>query len=91
MEKQKSPESSQSIFSYCSKIYQQDSEKGHRMFIALLRVYLQPAGGASPLIEPALELLARHGWQIDASEVRAIFWKKMMERLDSPKRSPTSQ
>ncbi|KAJ2960262.1 hypothetical protein NQZ79_g4423 [Umbelopsis isabellina] len=54
---------------YCSRIYQQDSEKGHRMFLALLRVYLQPAGGASPLIEPALELLARHGWQIDASEV----------------------
>lgn len=45
------------------------------MFLALLRVYLQPAGGASPLIEPALELLARHGWQIDASEVRAsIGW-----------------
>lgn len=39
------------------------------MFLALLRVYLQPASGGSPLIEPALELLARHGSQINASEV----------------------
>ncbi|CAO3689464.1 unnamed protein product [Umbelopsis ramanniana] len=55
---------------YCSKIYYEDPEQGHRMFLALLRVYLQPSSGGSPLIEPALELLARHGSQINVSEVR---------------------
>ncbi|KAI9289950.1 vacuolar sorting protein 39 domain 2-domain-containing protein [Umbelopsis sp. AD052] len=54
---------------YCSKIYYEDPEQGHRMFLALLRVYLQPSSGGSPLIEPALELLARHGSQINVSEV----------------------
>lgn len=61
-----------SQFSYCSSIYHEDPDKGHRMFLALLRVYLQPTGGGAPLVEPALELLARHGSQINASEVLSM-------------------
>ncbi|CAO3612687.1 unnamed protein product [Cunninghamella echinulata] len=62
---------------YCTKIYREDPEKGGKMYLTLLRVYLQPSTGngkpkRKPLLEPALDLLAHHGSHVDASEVLSI-------------------
>ncbi|KAI9499126.1 vacuolar sorting protein 39 domain 2-domain-containing protein [Zychaea mexicana] len=57
---------------YCTKVYQEDPDKGEKMYLTLLRVYLQPRHHEKPLLEPALDLLAHHGSHINASEVLAI-------------------
>ncbi|KAF1804913.1 CNH domain-containing protein [Mucor lusitanicus] len=58
---------------YCTKVYQEDPAKGEKMYLTLLKVYLQPTSNQQkPLIEPALDLLAHHGSHIDASQVLAI-------------------
>ncbi|KAI8331468.1 CNH domain-containing protein [Blakeslea trispora] len=57
---------------YCTKVYQEDSFKGEKMYLTLLKVYLQPSNNQKPLTEPALDLLAHHGSHIDASQVLAI-------------------
>ncbi|KAI8993253.1 CNH domain-containing protein [Pilobolus umbonatus] len=57
---------------YCTKIFQEDSAKGEKMYLTLLKVYLQPSNNEKPLINPALDLLAHHGSHINASEVLAI-------------------
>ncbi|KAL7310879.1 Vacuolar morphogenesis protein 6 [Mucor circinelloides] len=58
---------------YCTKVYQEDPVKGEKMYLTLLKVYLQPPSNQQkPLIEPALDLLAHHGSHIDASQVLAI-------------------
>ncbi|KAI8061931.1 vacuolar sorting protein 39 domain 2-domain-containing protein [Thamnidium elegans] len=57
---------------YCTKVYQEDPVKGEKMYLTLLKVYLQPSNNQKPLIEPALDLLAHHGSHINASEVLAI-------------------
>ncbi|ORX60430.1 hypothetical protein DM01DRAFT_320588 [Hesseltinella vesiculosa] len=63
---------------YCSKIYKADPTMGSEMYLTLLRVYLQPNhsnrdnGQRSPLLEPALKLLAHHGSHINAAHVLAI-------------------
>ncbi|CDS07231.1 hypothetical protein LRAMOSA01180 [Lichtheimia ramosa] len=57
---------------YCTKVYREDPVKGERMYLTLLRVYLQPKHHEQPLLQPALDLLAHHGSHINASEVLAI-------------------
>ncbi|OBZ90217.1 Vam6/Vps39-like protein [Choanephora cucurbitarum] len=57
---------------YCTKVYQEDPTKGEKMYLTLLKVYLQPSNNQKPLTEPALDLLAHHGSHIDASQVLAI-------------------
>ncbi|KAI7848688.1 CNH domain-containing protein [Circinella umbellata] len=57
---------------YCTKVYRQDPIKGEKMYLTLLKVYLQPRHHEKPLLEPALDLLAHHGSHINASEVLAI-------------------
>jgi hypothetical protein len=64
---------------YCTKIYNNNSEKGQEMYLTLLRVYLQPSNDKDatptkrkPLLEPALDLLAHHGSRINASHVLSI-------------------
>ncbi|KAI8366276.1 CNH domain-containing protein [Choanephora cucurbitarum] len=57
---------------YCTKVYQEDPVKGEKMYLTLLKVYLQPSNNQKPLTEPALDLLAHHGSHIDASQVLAI-------------------
>ncbi|KAI7894427.1 CNH domain-containing protein [Mucor mucedo] len=57
---------------YCTKVYQEDPVKGEKMYLTLLKVYLQPSNNQKPLTEPALDLLAHHGSHINASEVLAI-------------------
>ncbi|KAI8342574.1 vacuolar sorting protein 39 domain 2-domain-containing protein [Chlamydoabsidia padenii] len=60
---------------YCTKIYRDDPKKGAKIYLTLLRVYLQPPvtlPKRQPLLEPALDLLAHHGSHVDASEVLAI-------------------
>ncbi|KAI7874387.1 hypothetical protein K492DRAFT_137936 [Lichtheimia hyalospora FSU 10163] len=57
---------------YCTKIYREDPIKGERMYLTLLRVYLQPKHHEQPLLQPALDLLAHHGSHINASEVLTI-------------------
>ncbi|CAO3623144.1 unnamed protein product [Cunninghamella blakesleeana] len=62
---------------YCTKIYREDPEKGSKMYLTLLRVYLQPSEAKDkpkrkPLLEPALDLLAHHGSHVDAFEVLSI-------------------
>ncbi|KAI9247454.1 vacuolar sorting protein 39 domain 2-domain-containing protein [Phascolomyces articulosus] len=57
---------------YCTKVYREDPVKGEKMYLTLLRVYLQPRHHEKPLLEPALDLLAHHGSHINASEVLAI-------------------
>ncbi|KAF7725188.1 Vacuolar morphoproteinsis protein 6 [Apophysomyces ossiformis] len=60
---------------YCTKVYQEDPEKGERMYLTLLRVYLQPSNNQKPPLEPALDLLAHHGSHINASEVLSMLPK----------------
>ncbi|KAG0169936.1 Vacuolar morphogenesis protein 6 [Apophysomyces sp. BC1034] len=60
---------------YCTKVYQEDPEKGERMYLTLLRVYLQPSNNQKPPLEPALDLLAHHGSHINASEVLSLLPK----------------
>lgn len=62
----------QLFYRYCTKVYQEDPVKGEKMYLTLLKVYLQPSNNQKPLIEPALDLLAHHGSHINASEVLAI-------------------
>ncbi|KAI9010949.1 CNH domain-containing protein [Phycomyces nitens] len=57
---------------YCTKIYRDDPEKGEKMYLTLLRVYLQPSNNQKPLLEPALDLLAHHGSHINASQVLSL-------------------
>ncbi|KAI8148423.1 vacuolar sorting protein 39 domain 2-domain-containing protein [Fennellomyces sp. T-0311] len=57
---------------YCTKVYREDPVKGEKMYLTLLRVYLQPRHHEKPLLAPALDLLAHHGSHINASEVLAI-------------------
>ncbi|ORY95714.1 CNH domain-domain-containing protein [Syncephalastrum racemosum] len=57
---------------YCTKLYNEDPVKGEKIYLTLLRVYLQPSNNDKPLLEPALDLLAHHGSHIDASQVLAI-------------------
>ena len=57
---------------YCTKLYNEDPVKGEKIYLTLLRVYLQPSNHDKPLLEPALDLLAHHGSHIDASQVLSI-------------------
>ncbi|KAI8096965.1 vacuolar sorting protein 39 domain 2-domain-containing protein [Halteromyces radiatus] len=70
---------------YCTKIYRENAEKGSKMYLTLLRVYLQPSSSSfgtkgknnkstkrQPLLAPALELLAHHGSHVNAAEVLSI-------------------
>ncbi|KAI8067712.1 vacuolar sorting protein 39 domain 2-domain-containing protein [Gilbertella persicaria] len=57
---------------YCTKVFQEDPVRGEKMYLTLLKVYLQPSNNQKPLTEPALDLLAHHGSHIDASQVLAI-------------------
>ncbi|KAI8394304.1 vacuolar sorting protein 39 domain 2-domain-containing protein [Radiomyces spectabilis] len=57
---------------YCTNIYRQNPEQGEKMYLTLLRVYLQPSNHQQPLLEPALDLLSHHGSHINASEVLSI-------------------
>ncbi|KAI7867673.1 CNH domain-containing protein [Spinellus fusiger] len=57
---------------YCTNIYREDADKGEKMYLTLLRVYLQPSHQQQPLLEPALDLLAHHGSHINASQVLSL-------------------
>ncbi|OZJ05891.1 hypothetical protein BZG36_00891 [Bifiguratus adelaidae] len=54
---------------YCNRLYQEDPDEGRRNYLTLLRVYLRGMPDGQSLIQPALELLGRHGSQIDAAAV----------------------
>ncbi|KZT19797.1 hypothetical protein NEOLEDRAFT_1245628 [Neolentinus lepideus HHB14362 ss-1] len=53
---------------YCKRIYQADSPTSG-MFLTLLRIYLRPTVQmASNLLQPALDLITRHGPRLDSAE-----------------------
>jgi len=51
---------------YCLKHYNPESEDARDVYLSLLKVYLHPAEGEQPLIEPALAILNKHYTKIDA-------------------------
>ncbi|KAJ7880982.1 hypothetical protein B0H14DRAFT_3763074 [Mycena olivaceomarginata] len=51
---------------YCTRVYRAGTETSH-VYLTLLRIYLRPTvKTASDLLQPALELIARHSPQLDA-------------------------
>jgi tetratricopeptide (TPR) repeat protein len=63
---------------YCNKVFNSNPD----IYLTLLKVYLQPTGSESPLLEPALELLSRHGSHINASEaLRMLPASTKMDKL----------
>ncbi|KAG0263458.1 Vam6/Vps39-like protein [Mortierella polycephala] len=56
---------------YCIKNYD-GSDPSKNVYLLLLRVYLKPQNKESPMLEPALDILTRHGSHIDPSAVLAL-------------------
>ena len=53
---------------YCKRVYQPGTETG-QVFLTLLRIYLRPTiKTPSDLLQPALDLISRHGPRLDAVE-----------------------
>lgn len=53
---------------YCKRIYQTNGETSG-VFLALLRIYLSPTEQTSAdLLQPALDLISRHGPRLDSVE-----------------------
>jgi Vam6/Vps39-like protein vacuolar protein sorting-associated protein 39 len=53
---------------YCKRVYQPTGET-RNVFLTLLRIYLQPTQKTTTdLLQPALDLISRHGPRLDAAE-----------------------
>ncbi|KAL1915253.1 uncharacterized protein VTP21DRAFT_7529 [Calcarisporiella thermophila] len=57
---------------YCNRHYDPEDEQTRDVYLSLLRVYLLPAQGHSPKIEDAVQLLSRHGSQVNALEAMRL-------------------
>ncbi|KAG0044852.1 Vam6/Vps39-like protein [Gryganskiella cystojenkinii] len=56
---------------YCNKNFD-PSDPSKNVYLLLLRVYLKPPGRERPMLEPALDILTRHGTHIDPSAVLGL-------------------
>lgn len=53
---------------YCVKNYD-STDTTKNVYLLLLKVYLKPPNREKPMLEPALDILTRHGSQIDPQAV----------------------
>ncbi|KAI7829554.1 vacuolar sorting protein 39 domain 2-domain-containing protein [Gamsiella multidivaricata] len=53
---------------YCIKYYD-SNDPSRNVFLMLLKVYLKPPNREKPMLEPALDILTRHGTRIDPAAV----------------------
>jgi hypothetical protein len=54
---------------YCIKNFN-SNDPSKNVYLLLLKVYLKPPNREKPMLEPALDILTRHGTHIDPSAVR---------------------
>ncbi|KAG0198890.1 Vam6/Vps39-like protein [Mortierella sp. GBA30] len=56
---------------YCNKNYD-SRDPTKNVYLLLLKVYLKPPNREKPMLEPALDILTRHGTHIDPTAVMAL-------------------
>lgn len=56
------------LYRYCIKNFN-SSDPAKNVYLLLLKVYLRPPNREKPMLEPALDILTRHGTHIDATAV----------------------
>ncbi|KAI8603875.1 vacuolar sorting protein 39 domain 2-domain-containing protein [Dissophora ornata] len=56
---------------YCIKNFD-SSDPSKNVFLLLLRVYLKPPNHEKPMLEPALDILTRHGTHIDPAAILGL-------------------
>jgi hypothetical protein len=68
-------------FRYCIKHFNSlDTSKN--VYLMLLKVYLKPPNREKPMLEPALDILARHGTNIDPTSVSNLPLSKLGRNSD---------
>ncbi|KAG0343692.1 Vam6/Vps39-like protein [Podila humilis] len=56
---------------YCIKNYD-STDQSKNVYLLLLKVYLKPPNREKPMLQPALDILTRHGSHIDAASVLTL-------------------